>query len=108
MATREGSPVAKRLKEARTAAGYSQKQLGIAAGIDEFSASARMNQYETGKHVPDFVTLKNIGSVLNVPPAYFYCDDDCLAELIRHYVTLDQDGQKATLNFVLSMTNTTD
>lgn len=108
MATTEGTPVGKRLKEARTAAGYSQRQLGIAAGIDEFSASARMNQYETGKHVPDFVTLKNIGAVLNVPPAYFYCDDDRLAELIRRYETLDQDGQKETLNFVLSMSNNTE
>jgi transcriptional regulator with XRE-family HTH domain len=104
----ERSPVPKRLKEARTAAGYSQKQLGIAAGIDEFSSSARMNQYETGKHVPDFVTLKNIGAVLNVPPAFFYCDDDRLAELIRHYVTLDQEGQKATLNFVLSVSKNTE
>lgn len=45
------SPVAKRLKEARLAARLSQKSLGIAAGMDEFSASARMNQYETGKHI---------------------------------------------------------
>jgi transcriptional regulator with XRE-family HTH domain len=51
------SPVAKRLKEARLAAGLSQKSLGIAAGIDEFSANARMNQYETDKHTPDYSTL---------------------------------------------------
>ncbi|EDH9073974.1 transcriptional regulator, partial [Salmonella enterica subsp. enterica serovar Agbeni] len=31
----------KRLKEARLAAGFSQKKLGIAAGIDEFVASTR-------------------------------------------------------------------
>jgi len=37
------SPLPKRLKEARLAAGLSQKQLGIAAGIDEFSASPRCN-----------------------------------------------------------------
>ena len=103
MATNEGSPVSKRLNEARTAAGYSQKQLGIAAGIDEFTASARMNQYETGKHVPDFVTLKNIGAVLNVPPAFFYCDDDSLAELIRQFAVLDSVGQKAILDFALSL-----
>lgn len=38
----------KRLKEARTAAGLSQKKLGIAAGIDEFVASTRINRYEKG------------------------------------------------------------
>lgn len=32
----------KRLKEARLAAGLSQKKLGIAAGIDEFVASTRI------------------------------------------------------------------
>lgn len=103
MAAPDASPVGKRLKEARTAAGYSQKQLGIAAGIDEFSASARMNQYETGRHVPDYVTLKNIGTVLNVPPAYFYCDDDRLAELVRQYAALDSVGQQAILDFALSL-----
>ncbi|KTD58791.1 Helix-turn-helix domain protein [Legionella sainthelensi] len=77
------SPLPKRLKEARTAAGMSQKQLGIAAGMDEFSASPRINQYETGKHTPDFLTLKRIAMVLSVPTAYFYAEEDDLAELIR-------------------------
>lgn len=76
------SPVSKRLKEARLAADLSQKTLGIKAGIDQFSASARMNQYETDKHVPDFGTVKRIAKVLNIPAAYFYCDDDRLAQLI--------------------------
>lgn len=42
------SSIYKRLKEARLEAGLSQKRLGIAAGVDEFVVSARMNQYETG------------------------------------------------------------
>lgn len=54
------SIISKRLKEARMAAGLSQKQLGIAAGIDEFVASPRMNQYETGKHCPGFDMLQRI------------------------------------------------
>ncbi len=77
--------VAKRLKEARLKADISQKKLGIAAGIDEFSASARMNQYETGKHVPDLLTLNQIAKVLKLPIAYFYSDDDRLAKLIALY-----------------------
>lgn len=71
-----------RLREARERAGLSQKALGIAAGIDEFSASARMNQYETGKHTPDYLTLKQIAKVLKVSPAYFYADSVEMAEII--------------------------
>jgi|SRR6185437_13968966 len=77
------SPVAKRLKEARLAAGLSQKSLGIAAGIDEFSASARMNQYETGKHTPDYSTLARIAKVLKILAAYFYAELDEMAEIIQ-------------------------
>jgi len=79
------SPLPKRLKEARIAAKVSQKQLGIAAGIDEFSASPRINQYETGKHTPDFLTLKRIAEVLSVPTAYFYAEDDDLAAAIKSF-----------------------
>lgn len=79
------SPLPKRLKEARIAAGISQKELGIAAGIDEFSASPRINQYETGKHTPDFTTLKQLANVLAVPTAYFYAEEDDLAVIIKSY-----------------------
>ena len=88
------SPVSKRLKEARLAAGLSQKSLGIAAGIDEFSASARMNQYETGKHVPDYSTLSLIAKVLKLPVAYFYADTDELAHIIRFYSLLSTKQRK--------------
>lgn len=77
------SPLPKRLKEARIAAGLSQKQLGISAGVDEFSASPRINQYETGKHAPDFSTLKRIALILTVPTAYFYAEEDELAQIIK-------------------------
>lgn len=88
------APIPKRLKEARIAAGLSQKQLGIAAGIDEFSSSARMNQYETGKHTPDFLTLKLIGKVLAYPVAYFYAEEDDLAILIKRYASLSKASKK--------------
>ena len=76
------NPVAMRLKEARINAGLSQKELGIRAGIDEFSASPRINQYEKGKHVPDYSTLERLGEVLGAPVAYFYCEDSVLAEIV--------------------------
>ena len=60
-----------------------EKELGIAAGINQFSASPRINQYETGKHTPDFLTLKKLAQVLSVPTAYFYAEEDDLAEMIK-------------------------
>lgn len=77
------SPIQKRLKEARKAARLFQKNLGIAAGMDEFSASARMNHYEKGRHSPDYSMLRRIGKVLKLPVAYFYADSDELAQWIK-------------------------
>jgi transcriptional regulator with XRE-family HTH domain len=91
------SPVPKRLKEARLAAKISQKKLGIAAGMDEFSASARMNHYEIGRHTPDYTTLKRIADVLKVPSAYFYAEDDDLAELIKAISHLSPEQQSNLL-----------
>ena len=82
----DGVPViAKRLREARLAAKISQKQLGIKAGIDEFSASARINQYERGKHMPDFSVVERLAKVLKTPTPFFYARDDDLAELILDF-----------------------
>jgi transcriptional regulator with XRE-family HTH domain len=78
----EISPIAKRLKEARIKAGLSQKQLGIEAGIDAFSASPRINQYEKGKHTPDFATARRLATVLGVPTPFLYAEDDTMAESI--------------------------
>ena len=79
----EKSVFARRLRAAREARGVSQKQLGILAGIDQFVASARINQYERGKHVPDLQTAQRLAVELNVPVSYLYEPDDDLAELIR-------------------------
>lgn len=76
-----------RLKEARKRAGLSQEKLGVLAGIDEFSASARINQYEKGKHVPDLETAERLATVLNVPMPYFYSKDDNLADWILSFRT---------------------
>ena len=100
------SVITKRLHEARLAAGISQKQLGIAAGIDEFSASPRINQYERGVHVPDFATIERLALVLNVPTPYFYTRDDALAKLILRYGQLDTT-KRAELMKLLSLEEVT-
>lgn len=74
--------VARRLREARERKGLSQKALGVAAGIHVGSASPRMNQYEQGKHAPDFLTLTHLASALSVPVPYFYTEDEQLAGLL--------------------------
>jgi transcriptional regulator with XRE-family HTH domain len=73
---------ARRLKEARLKAGYSQKTLGIMAGMDAFSASSRMNHYEKGRHLPDLSMAERIASILEVPTAYLFCPEPDLAEML--------------------------
>lgn len=75
-----------RLKQARQAAGLSQKMLGIEAGIDAFVASTRINRYELGIHKPDLLTVRKLAEVLKVPMAFFYADtEDEIAELLFKY-----------------------
>ncbi len=77
----ENNPIPVRLKQARKRAGITQKKLGVMIGMDEGSASGRMNHYEKGRHTPDIRTLKKIAEVLGVPLNYFFCEDDLSAEL---------------------------
>lgn len=91
------TPTPSRLKSARKAAGLTQQQLGMALGMEPNTASARMNQYEKGKHAPDFLTMKRIAKELDVPVAYFYCEDNTLAELIRVLGMLTEKEQKELL-----------
>lgn len=75
----------RRLREAREALGISQRALGIKAGLDEFVASTRINRYETGVHQPDLQTLQNLAAVLKLPVAYFYAENNELAQLIKDF-----------------------
>ncbi|WP_304335626.1 helix-turn-helix domain-containing protein [Conchiformibius steedae] len=74
----------KRFKEARQAKKLTQEKLGLAVGLDEFVASTRINRYEKGHHQPDLPTLMRIAEVLDVPPAYFFADDDLAAIILAH------------------------
>lgn len=91
------TPIPKRLKEARDRAHLSQTELGVAAGMDPSGASARMNQYERDKHVPDYQTLKRIAGVLGCPVPYFYAEDDTLAEILLHLERMDASDRTALL-----------
>lgn len=85
------NPIPIRLKQARAKSGITQKQLGILIGMDENSASGRMNHYEKGRHIPDLTTLKKIADELNVPLNYFFCEDETTAELVIEIAKLDTE-----------------
>lgn len=84
---------ARRLKEARIEAGLSQERLGLEAGLDPMSASTRMNRYEQGKRVPSLELVERLGTVLNVPAAYFYAVEDDIAELLIEFHRRDAAGR---------------
>ena len=79
----------------------SQKELGIQAGIDPFSSSARINQYEKQKHVPDYLTASLLAKVLDIPVAYLYTEDDELADFILAYSRATKTKKKK-INLILS------
>ncbi|MGS0738184.1 helix-turn-helix domain-containing protein [Pseudomonas sp. GG8] len=89
----------KRLKQARKAVGLSQERLGILAGIEEASASARMNQYEKGVHEPGEGTVRQIAEACGYPVAFFYCEQDDEAELLSifHKLKKAQRGELLAL-----------
>lgn len=94
------NPIPLRLKEARKKAKLSQKALGVKIGMDESSASPRMNQYEKGKHSPDVQTLKLIADELDVPLSYFFCEDELSAHLAIAISRLTPSQKEVLLNYI--------
>ena len=89
--------VAVRLRQAREKAGLSQKKLGILAGIDEFSASPRINQYERGKHIPDVYMTERLARVLNIPVTFLYCENETMADIILKIDALNENDKQKML-----------
>jgi transcriptional regulator with XRE-family HTH domain len=82
--------ISQRLKAARIRAGLSQEKLGKLAGIDPTSASARMNQYERGKHAPDYRLMCKVAEILDMPVSWFYTEDEDQARLQELFHRLNQ------------------
>lgn len=87
----------RRLREARLRAGIAQDKLGVMIGVDEGCSSARMSRYETGTHETPYPIAQKLASILNVPVAYLYCDDDQLADILIQYAILDEAGKAQVL-----------
>jgi transcriptional regulator with XRE-family HTH domain len=75
--------------------------LGIKAGLDPSVASPRINQYETGKHVPDIQTAQRLAQVLGVPAPYLYAEDDLLAAWILAYSHVTPAARKKITRTVM-------
>lgn len=94
---------AKRLKEARQDVGWSQERLGIEIGLEEASASTRMNRYELGKRVPSSDLVQRLATVLNMPVAYFYATDDEEALLLVIFHRLKTSERQKILDMMQAM-----
>ena len=101
--TSHNSIVARRLREARLRAGIAQDRLGVLIGLDEGSSSARMSRYETGVHEPPLHVVQLLAKVLRVPAAYFYAEDDSLAEWILMYSRLKAADRRTLIDTAASM-----
>ena len=100
------NPIPVRLKEARKKANLSQKALGVCIGMDESSASPRMNQYEKGKHTPDVQTLKLLADELGVPLNYFFCEDESSAKLACIVAQLTESERKELISSLVAQRKT--
>ncbi|OFZ68401.1 MAG: transcriptional regulator [Betaproteobacteria bacterium RBG_16_58_11] len=97
----------RRLREARLRADIAQDRLGVKIGLDEGCSSARMSRYETGVHEPPFPLAVKIAKALGVPAAYFYCNDDRLAEIMLIYTALADSQRKTLLEAAINLRNNT-
>ena len=92
------NPLPIQLKKARKAFGITQLELGVRIGLDPGNASARMNQYEAGKHAPDYTMLKKMADELGVPVPYLLCEDELLGSLILELSKLTDEEKALMLN----------
>ncbi len=81
--------IGRRIRALREELGWSQEKVGVAIGIDESSARARISRYELGVHEPPLPTVRLIGEVLDVPLYFLYCEDDRVALLLLELHRLD-------------------
>ena len=95
------STFGKRLKSARLVANLSQEQLGVRAGIEEASASARMNRYEKGTRAPAVEIVERISIVLDVPVSYFFAENEDEATLLLAFHRMSEAEREQLLRSIL-------
>ena len=96
----------RRIRALREALGWSQEKLGVAIGIDESSARARISRYELGVHEAPLPTIRLIADALIVPLSYLYCEDDLVAQLLLRLHRMEASSRNLLLNRLFSEMNT--
>lgn len=87
-----------RLRQARERMGLTQESLATRAGIDEFTASARISQYETGKHVPRYEIACRLADALKISVAFLYAPDDATAQLLLRWQGASTSSKQQALS----------
>ena len=65
-----------------------------------------MSRYESGVHEPPFVWVDKIAIALGLPAAYFYCDDERLAEIMLFYSALPEKKRKSLHAYAANLIST--
>jgi len=93
----------RRLRQARLRASLPQDRLGVLAGLEESSSSARISRYESGVHEPPVKFAEELAKVLGVPVAFLYCSDDRLAEIIIAYSSISEEKRQKLVNLAVEL-----
>ena len=85
--------VGEKIKKIRTFRGMTQKELGLAIGLEEKGADNRIAQYETNYRVPKRELLDKIAQALRVDRQNFYTVQlGCAEDFMRTFLWLDEDS----------------
>ncbi|WP_407353503.1 helix-turn-helix domain-containing protein [Luteimonas sp. R10] len=84
----------RRLRQARKSYGFSQPELGVAAGLDYSGAGVTISRYENGRHQARPGLQKRLARVLALPLIYFFTEDDEEAASIAAAARSDEPAKR--------------
>jgi transcriptional regulator with XRE-family HTH domain len=64
-----------------------------------------MNQYERGKHEPDWLTVERLAAVLEVPVAFLFAEDEDAAALLLAFYALPTERRADALKLLQEMSS---
>ena len=77
--------IGEKIRRIRIFRGMTQKELGIALGLNEKGADNRVTQYENGYRIPKSELLEKIAEVLRSNPQNFHETNDESERMARAY-----------------------
>lgn len=98
----EVSILGRRIRGRRETLALAQEKVGVAIGLDESSARARISRYELGVSEPPLATAKLLAAALQVPLPYLYCEDEDTAKLLLALHTLTGKQRKERIGAFLA------